>query len=181
MRHLQRLATLSYAVAGILILFPALDLIQAMWPVQLGELNWRVAAAGLLSRLLVTPLLALVLAYGTALLLKQRRTLRALAVLNVVLVSVLVVGLGSFALDAVQLRGEVRSDAQTTYDLGIAISFAKYGIALIMLILLTIGEWRSSRTLAVGGGDASQGSVLLYPEAARSAETPDVEASEPSE
>ena len=50
-----------------------------------------------------------------------------------------------------------------------------------MLILLTIGEWRSARVVAVGGGNASPGPIVIHTEAARSAHIADVDAVEPSE
>ncbi len=104
MNQLRRVAAAAYLLAALLIVFTSMDLVQSVWPIRAGDVQWRVLSVGLLSRMLITPLLGLVVAYFAALLMEHRRVLRTLAVLEALLAVLLVVGIGFYALDALELR-----------------------------------------------------------------------------
>jgi hypothetical protein len=143
MTHLRRIALPAYIVSAMLILYPLMDLMQNVWPPRLGEAAWRVLVAGLLSRMMLTPALGLLFAYVTALLLEQPRVLRVQAVVNAFLAFAVLVGVGFFFLDALQTRTQVAPETKTNFTVGLAISFAKYGIGWIFLVALAFSEWRS--------------------------------------
>jgi len=147
MSPLRQMAGSAYLVAAILILFPAVELVQDAWPVRLDEVVWRVTAVGALSRMILTPLLGLLLAFALALFLEQWRVVRTLAWVNVVLVVMLAGGLVIYGLDAARVRGDLARAAQHAYDLGIVISFAKYTLGGLVLAALLYSQARVLRTV----------------------------------
>jgi hypothetical protein len=155
MKHFRKLALPVYCLAAILILFAVMELAQATWPPRPKELAWRVVAAGLLSRTLVTPILGLVFAFAGALILEQRRVLRTLAGVNVALCLVLVIGLVVFGMDAVQMRTIVGPNSRTAYDLALMLSMSKFAIGLVFLVVLTASEWRAASILSRGAGHSA--------------------------
>jgi hypothetical protein len=150
MNHLRRVVAPAYLLAAILIVFTVLDLTQSVWPVRIGDVQWRVLSIGLLSRLLIPPLLALVVAYAAALVGEHKGTLRALAVLDGVLAVVLLVGLAFYSLDALELRARL-TQANQNYDIGIALSFVKYLLSFLILAWLTVSQWRAGSAMRRGG------------------------------
>lgn len=163
MTHVRRVAVPALLLSGILVLFPLLELTQSIWPIRPGEIPWRVLSVGLFSRMLVTPLLGLVLAYGAALLLGRRRLLRGLAVLSGLLALILIVGLVFYALDALQLRSRL-VEANRNYDVGILLSFAKYGVGLVFLLTLMRSQWRAATAVSrEGRGSVVPESMVLRP------------------
>ncbi|HSJ25424.1 MAG TPA: hypothetical protein VK929_12175 [Longimicrobiales bacterium] len=148
MDQLRKAAVPAWIIAGILVLYPALDVLQAVWPIRLGDVGWRVVVAGLVSRVLVTPILGLGLAFALAVWLKQRRVLRALSLVCGGVAVMLVMGLGVFALDALQMRRMVATEGvQGNYDLGLVVSFLKYTIALGLLGVLAAVQWKTAQAM----------------------------------
>ena len=132
----------AFMTAALLIMVPALDWLQAVWPMRPSEASWRVIAVGLTSRVLITPLLGLLMAHALALYLNSRSTLRALAVLNAFVALLFIAALGIFALDALQVRTSVAPLSRDTYELGVLMTIAKLVLALPLIVVLAISEWR---------------------------------------
>lgn len=95
------------AVAILLIASPAIDLVGAIIPARPGEISWRFGVFGLLTNALVTPMLGLAILLVVATLLERQRTVRRLAILTLVLDVIILLGLGLFVLDYLQLRHAV--------------------------------------------------------------------------
>jgi hypothetical protein len=171
MNHLQRVGASAYGVAALLLIFPLLDVLQAVWPPRLGEVSWRVIAAGLLSRVLVTPVLGLLLAFAAALILSQPRVLRTLAVVNALVAVLAAAGLAIFGLDALQVRNQVGMDARGSYDLGLLLSFLKYGVVLLVLALMAWSEWKSAASLGRTSGRRSRHTPLVLRQTPRRTES----------
>jgi hypothetical protein len=112
------LAWPAYFVALLLIATPALDLLTNVWPVRMGNAEWRYGAVGLMSGFLLTPLLGLVIGLAAATALDHRRVVRVAGVVSLISGVVLVAGTLSFALDVLQIRGTVTAEARSTFDLG---------------------------------------------------------------
>lgn len=145
MQSIRRIAVPAYLIAALLILFPLLDTALSVLPPRLGEVSWRFGAAGLFSRALMTPLLGFLLAYAVALLLEQRRVLRAFSVLNAVLAVVLLGATTLFILDAVQMRAQVNPQAKTAFDVATLVALAKYGLGMVVTVAFAVTGWKGSR------------------------------------
>lgn len=137
----HRFAVAAYVVAAVLIVSTMLDVLQAAWPFQLGLVNWRVLVIGAAARILSAPIIGLILAFGAAVVLEQPRVLRSLAVLNLAMAVVIPVGLVFYALDVLQLRAQVMDANRSQYDVGIFVSFSRYGLGFLALLAMAWGAW----------------------------------------
>jgi hypothetical protein len=139
------LAWPAYSMAAILIAYPAAEAFLSLMPWQLGITAWRFGAAGLLSRALMTPMLGLLMLAGLAVLFEHRRLLRVLSVASLVFGVVLILVLGTFLLDALQMRGQIRPDLKRAFDVASLQAAAKFGISAVWLGLLALGGIRAAR------------------------------------
>ncbi|MFL5578670.1 MAG: hypothetical protein ACJ79S_22170 [Gemmatimonadaceae bacterium] len=145
MRPLRLLSWPTYLVATLLIFVPFLDWAVAVWPLQPGNMRWRVAAVGQLSGGLMTVLLGLLLLFAVALLLEQPRVQRLVAALAGLLAAGTLVAIVLFLLDAVQLRGSVRPELVHSFDAVAIQALVKQLLALATSIALAVCAARASR------------------------------------
>jgi hypothetical protein len=122
---LKSLAWPTYFVALLLIAIPAMDYVTNVWPLQIGEVRWRYGSVGMLAGFLLTPLMGVLFAFGAAAVLQHRVALRFLAVLNFCLAVLLLVLIGLFVLDVLQVRGTVPLESRPTFDVGAMKAVAK--------------------------------------------------------
>lgn len=138
----------AYFFMFLLFFWPMVDLLTSAWPLQLGNLQWRYGFMGLAAAFLHTPILALLLAMILAFVLGHQRTLAALGLLSFLGVLILLVVLVLFPLDVLQLRSVTERERLASFQMGAAIAELKHLTAFLTLLLLGLGGWRTSRTLA---------------------------------
>jgi hypothetical protein len=144
MNRAHYIAAPAYFVASLLILFPLLDTVLSIWPLQMGEVSWRFGAVGLFSRAVMTPLLGLLLAFAVAVLLEHRLMTRAIAVVGG-LTALAIAGVSIlFVLDALQMRAQVRPEAKTAFDVASAVALGKYGLGFLLLGVFAVSGWKAS-------------------------------------
>jgi len=136
-----------YLFLFILFMWPVVDLFSNTWPLQPGNIQWRIGFMGLLTAYLHTPLLALAMALVLSFALYHRLTLRLLSVLCVLGAVVLFLGMGFFALDAVQIRGGLAQESRGSFSAGTILSELKFFSVAVVLILLGWGGWRTGGRL----------------------------------
>lgn len=129
-----------YAVGITLILATVLEPALRVWPLRPGDIGWRFGAVGLAANTLAGVVFGLGWLLGVALLLGHRKVLRALAVLSLIVGVVSLAVLGFFALDYLQLRGDVRPELQGGFTR-----------AAVQAVVLTIASGLTSLGLGVGG------------------------------
>ncbi len=146
MKHQFRpLAVSLYGVAAILVVLPITDTVLSLWPLHTGDLIWRFGAAGIIaSHALLMPLIGLLLASVTAVLLEHRRTLRGLSVVAAFVGLTVAVGIGLFALDVVQTRARVEPGAQAGFDSASLRVFIRMGLVVPAAIAIAAGSWAAS-------------------------------------
>lgn len=142
----------GYGLAASLVLVPLSDTIVQVLPIHLGTAQWRFGAVGVASNGLVIPLLGLALACGIAFFAGHRRTLRVLSVLAGVGVLLLIFMSGTFVLDVLQVRRQMRLEAQTNVEAASAHALLKMGVIGLVACLLAIGTWKASRAPAAKQG-----------------------------
>lgn len=146
----------GYLLAGILILFPLIEVSLAGWPPRPASVAWRYGTMGIFSRALMTPLLGLLLGSGVALLARQRRAVRVFGVLSALTALFLLFGSGRFLLDALHMRGQVGSDmtARSTLDATTVPALVKLLIGMVGAGVLAYANWSASAARAsdVGPG-----------------------------
>lgn len=135
------------AVAFLLIASPAVDMIGAIVPPRPGEVSWRFGVFGLLTNALVTPMLGLAILQATATLLEQRSSLRRIAFFDLFLDIVLVLGLGLFVLDYIQLRQAVTGSSRSAYDAAAIKALVVGLLEFAVLTWLVISGFRTASTV----------------------------------
>ena len=151
------LALPGYSVAILLVSFPLLDTALSVWPVRAGEVAWRFGATGLFSRVLITPLLGLLVAFGVAALLEHRGVLRGISILSGLLGVAIVGGVVLFLLDALQMRPRVRPEVRTAFDMTTLVALAKYGLGVLALSAFGVAGWKSSKGESAAEGKRVRG------------------------
>lgn len=151
-----------YAVALVLLVSPLVDLIGAVWPARMGEVSWRFGAFGLTTSALVSPILGFALLKVGGVLLEHRGLVRGVAVVDLVLLLLLLVGLGFFALDFLQLRATLATSSLAQYDMAGFKAAVNGLIELIVLGWMGVAGLRASGHVArPAGGHGSRGEAGL--------------------
>lgn len=133
-----------YFFLFILFMWPAVDLFSNTWPMQLGNIQWRVGFMGLLTAYLHTPLLAIVLAMALAFALGHKWTLRILSILSFLGVVLMLLAMVFFALDAIQIRGGVPEENLGAFNAGTILSELKFLTVAVAMVFLGWGAWRTT-------------------------------------
>jgi len=145
MESLRRLSVAVYAVAAVFLLSPLVDVVTNTYPTDLGSMQWRFGAIGILSNYLISAVFGLLLATLVAALLGQRTMLRFSAALNVLIAVVLFALTLLFALDVLQLRSAVRPEAGEMFRIGALKAAFKIVMTGVALLLLGVGAFRAAR------------------------------------
>lgn len=142
---LRPLAWAAYAVALLLIIMPLVELVLGIWPLRIGQLNWRFGAAGLVSQSVMTPLLGMLLAVATAAAVGHRLLARVLSGIAVAGGILGILAIAMFTLDALEARASVRPEAMVAFDRATIVAGMRYSLGTITAFLLGIGGWKASR------------------------------------
>jgi hypothetical protein len=134
----------SYGVLILMFVTPFAETFLSILPIRTNEVNWRFGVFGLFSRALMTPLLALAGMCGLAFVRGHRGTLRFLGGTAALLLVILVLSLGMFALDAVQARAQVTPQALSSFDVAATLAVGKILFSTVILALMAIGAWKSA-------------------------------------
>lgn len=134
----------SYFFLFFLFVWPLVDLASTGWPVRLGSLEWRYGFFGLLTSYLHTPILAVLLAMVLAFFLGHGRTFRILSILCLVMATFILVVLGLFPLDAIQLRSAQPPERLNAFQMGALFAELKHLTAFVTVSLLGVGGWRTA-------------------------------------
>ena len=143
----DRLLPALYAIAFAFILTPVVDVITNVWPMQPGDIQWRFAFFGVSANYLISPLfglglLGLAAAYGFH---------KPMLLVTTVLATVAAVSLLAccllYGLDILQLRGEVRPEAEFAFRVGAAKSLFKMVITAVALVFIAVGCFKARKDL----------------------------------
>lgn len=154
MRNLKRLAYPAYILAVVLVSFPLLDMLGAVWPLEPGEVVWRFSAVGVLNRVVLTPLLGVLIAMAAAVLLEHGAVLRTLAVLCAMACVGFMGALSIFVLDASEMQVLIAPEATEQFRMGALTTAARSVLALVGFGTLSVGGWRAAS--GTGGRSAKE-------------------------
>jgi hypothetical protein len=128
-----------------LILMPFVELGIRAWPFRIHSAAWRLGFLGGGASLLVTPLLALYLIFIIAALADDRLVEYLVAALAAI-GTVLCLGVAAFfALDVLQMKGQVASTAASQYDLTSMWIIARILIVSVLLTILAFASMKAAR------------------------------------
>jgi hypothetical protein len=141
----RRLRVPGYLVMTALGALPLIELGAAMWPLQLGQTSWRFGVFGVAAGTMVTSLLALVSILAIAVLSGDRKVIWVVYGLCALAATICLLGGGIYALDAMQMRSQVRPEVAHRYTIGWLLALMKLWVAGIIFIVLTISAFRATR------------------------------------
>ena len=142
---IRRLRAPGYLIMAVTSILPLIDLMMAISPMHPGTVMWRFGAVGLISSAVGAPLLVLVLVYALALLCGDRKVVITVGVIAAVLAVLMIVGGGSFTLDALQMKGRVNPAALDKFKGASALALVKLVVMGISAIVLAVSAFRSAK------------------------------------
>jgi len=147
-----------------IIVMPFVDLAIRTWPFRMHSAAWRIGFLGGGAALVVTPLLALYLVFAIAAV-ADDRLIEYLVCTLAAMGTVLCLGAAAFfALDVIQMKGQVSSAAASQYDIGSMWVIARLVVVAVLFSVLALSSMRAARNAprkpAVAGGRIS-GQMLI--------------------
>lgn len=143
----QRLRIAAYVILLTAIAFGLADLLLSVQPMRPGAVQWRFGVVGLAANAVVAPLVLLLLLATYAWWMGDRRVLMSTSVISGLLVLLLVLGIGAFVLDGLQMRRQVRPEALPRFDTATVQALGKMLLASIGAGLLSVGAFQAARAL----------------------------------
>ena len=140
----EALSAPLYAFALLLVAVPLLDFLQSIGALRPTNVQWRFATVGLLSGVLLTPMLGLTVAMVVAAIRQHTVLQRILAVLSLVAATTLSLLLISFVLDALQVSRVVPEQGRTAFRAASVKAVLKQLSATAVLLFLGLRGWRIS-------------------------------------
>lgn len=137
-----------YLFGFALILTAAIDLFTTVWPLRPTDIAWRYGFLGLSAGYLQTPTLGLLIIALTAAWQRQPLILRIAGWTSLAGALVLLLAMGMFALDVLQIRDLRAAEGQTTVLAGGLFQEVKYFVAFLVLLLLGYGSVKTASELS---------------------------------
>jgi len=134
-----------YAAGFLTIVLPLADLLASVWPLRVGQVEWRFGTLGQLSGVTLTPVLGMILCMTAAALLEHRVMQRILAVVNVLVAVLLFAFIVIFAFDWLQYRAAAPPEARTGMDVGSIKAIIKHALVAVAFLWLGFAGWRAGR------------------------------------
>lgn len=161
----------THAVAGILIVFPLIDLAASATPFHVHDAAWRFAAEGSLSKALLIPFIGLLVALIAAMVFEQRLVLRIIASTSAFLGVCLVGVAASLALDALQIRGQIDPKVMTGFEIGTLLALFKHAVYVAVLFAIGLASWKSSKRTTTAARPVRNAPPLIGREASQATAT----------
>lgn len=136
MQNYRQIAPGAYLVAFLLFAIPFFDAMMSVAPWSWGNAQWRFGAIGLMSNALMLPASGALIAVVTAVVFGHMKTQRSLGMVAWMLVALVFVSAGMFALDAVQTKSQIRPEMMLSYRVGTLTATVKLVLGMITFALL---------------------------------------------
>lgn len=137
-----------YVLAVLLFFSPVMELFIGVWPPRPGDIQWRFGLLGLVATSVLTPLVALVFVFTAATALDHGRVVKALGVVSALGALFMLLAMGAFLLDMVQLRTSVVASQQRAYVLASGKALFTFVLAAGVLTTVAVFALRRRRSSA---------------------------------
>ena len=178
-RNGRALGFALYAVCGLFLVSPALDLMAAVLPAKIGNIQWRFGLMVNVSPTIMTGAISLAMFAVLGLMFAHRRVLQSVGAISLVLALVYVGMMGVFALDLLQLRKAVPPDRQTAFMITSGKCMLQVMAGSVALLMLGLGSFWATR--AKGNSATVEGGRGRGPMVLASRPSPDHPSGRPSE
>ena len=126
-------------------ILPLVDLVMSVVPFKFTTLVWRFGALGLFASAVSAPILVLFLIYALANTVGDRKIMIACGVIAALLTILLLGGMGSFALDALQMKSRIPAARVTQLYTASAQAMLKLALQSVASLVLAISIFRTLR------------------------------------
>lgn len=157
----RQLAWPTYIVAFSLALLPMADQLMTILPVRIGEAKWRFGAFGLLSSSLLFPCIGFMLAVYAAGAFEHRRFQRVLGFIGLALAAVVLIGVGLFALDTLQVRSAVNVGMKTGYEIASVTAAVKGLLGVLLFAGFANAALRAPKPLRAPAKEQRGGGMII--------------------
>jgi hypothetical protein len=131
-----------------LILTAAIDLFTTVWPLRPTDIAWRYGFLGLTAGYLQTPTLGLLVIALTAAWQRRPLILHTVGSVSLALALILLLAMGMFALDVLQIRELRAAEGQATVLAGGLFQEVKYFVAFLVLTFMGYGSVKTASELS---------------------------------
>jgi hypothetical protein len=153
---MSRLRSAGYYIGVAVLLAQVIDILLAAFPWRVHAPTWRIAFITSTASVSFTALLTMFILTTIAVVASDRRIAFVLAALSA-MIAIGFLGLaGTFALDALQMRNQVRQQMAAQYDYASTWVLARELIAMVGFIVLSIGAFRGARAMRPDEGKVAQ-------------------------
>ena len=168
----RRLTAPAYIILTLSILFEIIDVSIALRPTHFDTVIWRFGALGTASNAVARPLLLLTFIYAVALFAGDRKVLRTVGALASFVGVLLLVGMAAFALDSLQVKGQIPPVEMHKFYIAAGVALMKMGLLAITAGVLAVNALRAPGA-AQGTTRAPRGSAagLVMSSTTRSSST----------
>ena len=140
------LAVGFYAICGVFLLSPSLDVMGAIVPIRFDNIQWRFGFVISLAPTIMVQAVALGATAVFAVLWGHKNVLRALAILAITLAVLYGIMALMFAIDILQLRGAIPSGRRDPFYVMVGKCLVQSVVGGTALALLGTGSWRLTKT-----------------------------------
>jgi hypothetical protein len=158
---IRRLRVPGYLVMLLLGIVTIAEICVAAWPFRVHEVGWRLGVAGAASGGAGTLLLAIFFALAIAVVSDDRSVIWLVAGVCIICAMLCIVGGGVFALDALQMKGQVKPELVSRYDAALAWGLAKIVLDGIVFVGVAVSAFRSAIALGRSAVAAAKGGTML--------------------
>jgi hypothetical protein len=141
----RRLRVPGYMVAALLFVLTFFELAVATWPYRVHDISWRLGVAGGISSGAGTALIAIFFAFAIGLAVGDRGVLWLVSGVSALAAAVFLFGCAFFVLDALQMKGQVRPELMSRYNLSFAWGLAKVLLDIVVFAAVAISAFRNAR------------------------------------
>ena len=134
-----------YSVALLLIIIPLYQTVLQIWPLKLGNIQWRFAAANILSGVLILPFIGLSILLWMSRVLESRTLSTVVGVVTGISCALLAAGVVVFVLDGLQLKGIVNTAQTNAFNTTVVRTIGVVLMFVIGFALVTLAAFRRPR------------------------------------
>lgn len=157
----RQIALPAYLVALAFLLIPPFDAFMQVLPFRIHDPKWRFGFFGLQSNALMLPMAGLLIAFMATVVFEHRALQKVLGVLSTVAAVVLIVLMGIFALDALQVRPEVKPAAQLAFKVASLTAVLKSGLGILTLIGFAYASFKSPKLPRAAKAPRGGGALIV--------------------
>jgi hypothetical protein len=137
----------GYVVAVVLAVMPLFEVGVRAWPPRWHEPPWRLAAISTVGGAATTMLFALFLLLAIGALAGDRATVWLALTISAVATTLSIVGAGAFALDSLQMRGQLQPAQLGRYTAESLWELSRICVTGVAFLVLTLSAFRSAKQL----------------------------------